>query len=745
MGTVRRHHPPPGSPAPGRGRKVAGAGRAASGIFRTGLIIVAVTLCTAPAVAILTDFHWRTGLDGWKVAHLVIFAMLYGLLAFGAVNAGFGFIIRCRGGDRRVLSAADLPEPGPIDAPTAIVMPVYHEEVARVMAGVRAIHESVRADGRLRHCDFHILSDSTEPGPWLAEEAAWAELVRATEGGGRIFYRKRRENTGRKAGNIEDFCRQWGGRYRYMVVLDADSLMTGPAITRLVGLMERSPRTGLIQTVPHLVNGETVFARLLQFASRLYGPVFLAGVNFWQRDGANYWGHNAIIRLAPFMAHCTLPVLPGRPPFGGRILSHDYVEAALMRRAGWQVWLVTDLEGSYEECPANLIDFAQRDRRWLQGNLQHAALLNLPGLRPVSRLHFALGLLSYLSSPLWLAFLLLSMYIIARFAETGLTPVPADSYGTFLPWSIVTEARCLLLITLGLLFLPKLLALLDLRRHFGGAGAFGGWRRVAAGVGLETVLFTLLAPLLMLFHSLFAVLILFRRAVDWQAQRRGRAGTARLAECLRVHSGHMVIGLAWTATAWLIDPVLAWWLSPILIANVASAPLTYLTGSLAVGAWVKRRGLLTTPEETDPPVEGPRLEHWWRTAEAGVTDPDDAWAQLLLDPELNQWHGALLAGWPDAPADPAVAERLLREGPAALNRAEKLALLADAGAIRAMHQAMWHRPPEQLAAAWVEARDSYARGKPRHETPRAAWGNPPRDFPLSLLPCAPDGVNSPAA
>src|SRR5690606_29984973 len=229
-----------------------------------------------------------------------------------------------------------------------------------------------------------------------------------------------------------------------------DSIMTGDAIVKLVRLMERNPGAGIIQTVPRLVNGETIFARLQQFASRLYGPVFAAGLNYWQQGEANYWGHNAIIRVAPFIEHCSLPDLPGVEPFGGRILSHDYVEAALMRRAGWSVWLAVDLEGSYEECPGNLIDFAKRDRRWLQGNLQHAWLVTARGLHAANRLHLALGILAYLASPLWLAFLLVSSLIAWRYAATGLSPLPVDSFARYLHLDFHAQALLLLFGTLGL-------------------------------------------------------------------------------------------------------------------------------------------------------------------------------------------------------------------------------------------------------------------------------------------------------
>jgi membrane glycosyltransferase len=211
----------------------------------------------------------------------------------------------------------------------------------------------------------------------------------------------------RKSGNIADFCRRWGRRYRYMVVLDADSVMTGTAVSSLVRLMETNPRAGIIQTMPRLVKAETVFGRIQQFASRLYGPVFAAGLNFWQQGAGNYWGHNAIIRVSPFLASCGLPGLPGKEPLGGKVLSHDFVEAALMRDAGWEVWFAYDLDGSYEGLPPNLTEYVKRDRRWCQGNLQHIWFLLARNIRPISRIHLVQGILAYASAPLLVLFVLM--------------------------------------------------------------------------------------------------------------------------------------------------------------------------------------------------------------------------------------------------------------------------------------------------------------------------------------------------
>src|ERR1700712_4370478 len=428
-------------------------------------LITRVVLIAGPGILVMADLHWRTGFDAWKIVHLLLFIVLFGLVALGSAQSLIGFFLRRRGGDSCRITASMSPEESaqPVTARTAIVMPICNEEVSRVIEGLRVMYESVVRTGKLPDSDFFLLSDSNDPNRWIEEEAAWLALTQRLGAQGRIFYRKRRVGINKKAGTLADFCRRWGSQYRYMVVLDADSIMSGDAIAHLAQLMERNRNVGIIQGVPLLVNGETVLARLQQFASRLYGGVSATGLNYWQLGEANYWGHNAIIRLAPFIRHCSLPELPGEGPFGGRIMSHDYVEAALMRRAGWQVWLATEMDGNYEECPGNVLEFAQRDRRWLQGNLQHARLVGAKGFHVVNRVHFVLGILAYLASPLWLAFLISSAVIAYRHGASGVMMKPVASFASYAHWSYHTQAICLSLFTLGMLFLPKVIALLDLR------------------------------------------------------------------------------------------------------------------------------------------------------------------------------------------------------------------------------------------------------------------------------------------
>ena len=586
-----------------------------------------------------------------------------------------------------------------------------------MIAGLRVMYESVLRTGKLPECDFFLLSDSNDPNRWIEEEAAWLALTQQLGAQGRIFYRKRRSGINKKAGNLADFCRRWGSSYKYMVVLDADSLMTGDAIVRLAQLMERNHHVGIIQGVPLLVNGETVLARLQQFASRLYGPVSATGLNYWQLGEANYWGHNAIIRLAPFIRHCALPELPGAGPFGGRIMSHDYVEAALMRRAGWEVWLATEMAGNYEECPGNVIEFAQRDRRWLQGNLQHARLVGAKGFHPVNRVHFAFGILAYLASPLWLAFLVISSVIAYRFGATGVTLRPVPSFAEYAHWDYHTQAVCLSLFTLAMLFLPKAMALLDLRGRSEEVAAFGGWGDLIGGVILETFIFTLLAPVLMLFHSKFIIMTLCRQNFTWGTQRRGRAGKSVFAETVAAHWGHTLIGLIGWRVVSGIDPMLAFWMSPILAGLICSIPLSFFTGSLAVGLALRKEGLLKTPEESRPLPEIGELAAALSVRCLGPAPWPELVAnygllQAVLDPYVNAVHVSLLHAKDELPPASesrfgALRETLLRAGPTALRPEDRLALLMDVHSMNLLHAQLWSSPAAHLAEWWRLALQHY--------------------------------------
>ena len=355
---------------------------------RRYFLAAAVSLLTLAATATYLSVLSRVdGINGFELVSIPLFMLLFGWIAFSFLVATIGFLLESREEQQPDEASGRHREEIVPKARTAILIPVFNEDPQRVCADIAAMIDSLCNDESAHLFDFFVLSDSTDPDVWLEEEMTWSLLSDKVRNECGVFYRHRAQNVARKSGNIADFCEHWGSRYPFMIVLDADSLLDGTTMIEMVRRMEADERLGILPVPCVPIGRWSVFARLQQFAAQAYGPVFTRGLAAWAGDQGNYWGHNAIIRVRPFMEHCDLPILAGSPPFGGEVLSHDFVEAALMVRAGWKVRLATDLKGSYEECPTTIADFAVRDQRWCQGNLQHLSILISEGFNPISRFH----------------------------------------------------------------------------------------------------------------------------------------------------------------------------------------------------------------------------------------------------------------------------------------------------------------------------------------------------------------------
>ena len=671
---------------------------------RRRLLALLVLLPTIVATGFMTEVLPHQGGTWLEVAIALVFGLLFGWISIGFWTAliGFGLLV---GRDRFAITntIADPPTPIAPEARTAIVMPICEEPVARTFAGLRAVYRSLERTGALDRFDFFVLSDTGSPNTWIDEEEAWLCWCRATSGFGRIFYRRRKARVARKSGNVADFCRRWGRQYRYMIMLDADSIMSGTALVRLVGMMEATPRVGMIQTAPATVNQRSLFARAQQFASRVYGPMFAAGLHFWQLGEGQYWGHNAIIRIDPFMEHCGLPALPGSGPLAGEILSHDFVEAALMGRVGWELWLAFDLGGSYEESPSSLLEEMRRDQRWCQGNLQHLGLLFTEGLFGAHRALFLNGVLSYVSAFLWLCFLVLSTTEVAIEAlrEPDYFPHGASLFPEWPVWR-PDWAIALVAVTAAILFLPKVLGLVLIVAKRRNALAFGGTVRLTASVLLEMVLGSLFAPIRMVFHSRFVVTNALGRRIVWRSQTRGDAETS-WAEALRHHGLDTVVATVWGGTVYWLNPQYFWWLTPILAALVLSIPLSIVVSRARWGERARAAGLFLIPEETDPPPELRDL--WAGLAEAASRPDEDGFVRTVRNPEANALHrGLQRAPRPLAASIRAarrrLVERALRAGPSALSRSDRRVVLLDPDATDALHTGVWALPEERFVA-WL--------------------------------------------
>ena len=567
---------------------------------------------------------------------LALFVVNFSWIALAFTSGLLGFL-RMTFARRRA-----VPAETPLAARTVIVMPVYNELTARTFAAVEAIRASVEATGEGRAFDYFVLSDSTNPDAWLAEERAFLALREKIGPDARLYYRHREKNHHRKAGNIADFVTRWGGAYAHMLVLDADSLMTGECIVTLARAMEADPKAGIIQTLPMLVNRNTLLARLQQFAGAMAGPVIASGLDAWSGRDGNYWGHNAIIRTRAFADQCGLPDLKGTPPFGGHILSHDFVEAALIRRGGWSVYMLPELRGSYEESPPSLIDLAVRDRRWCQGNLQHSRVIGAKGLKLATRQHFATGIMAYIASPFWLFQLVVGIALVLQ--TTYIRPEYfSQEFGLYPAWPTFDPERALRLfaLTMSILLAPKLLGLLSMIFDADKRRACGGAIRLTLSFLIEILLSALIAPIQMLIQSGSVFQILVGRDTGWNPQRRDD-GSIPLRDIVRRHRWHTVLGLLTGVSAFLIATSLFLWMSPTILGLVLAIPISWISGSLAAGLALKRFGLLVTPDEASPPpiiaaANGLQAEN----ATRGFDDRD-ALLALYEDAELRGLHEAML-------------------------------------------------------------------------------------------------------
>ncbi|WP_278922541.1 glucans biosynthesis glucosyltransferase MdoH [Pseudophaeobacter profundi] len=473
----------------------------------------------------------------------------------------------------------------------ALLVPVYNESPWYVLGNVRAMLEELsRVDGAHSYAMF-ILSD-TRDEELAAQERLSVEALRADlPPGTALYYRRRARNTGRKVGNISNWLRHWGAGYEAMLVLDADSLMTGRAIARLTDALSRDPCAGLIQSFPQLIGAQSIFGRMQQFANGVYGLALAEGLARWTGHEGNYWGHNAILRTRAFAACAGLPKLRSR--LSGRehlIMSHDFVEAGLLRRAGWRVRFLPRLGGSYEETPATLVDHILRDRRWCQGNLQHLNLLGARGFFAMSRFHLLHGAIGYLMAPIWFA-LLVIWALIGLGEDRSVIHYFSITNPSRPSWPDMSEPRHVLVILLiyAMLLAPKLLAVLALAMTGRRLDQYGGPARFALSTLCEILLAVLYAPILMVQQMIAVLRTTFGIQRGWSAQARegGHYGLRHLLIC---HALETLSGFA--LSGGILAGFVSLWLLPIALSLVLAVPLSALSGWRA---GTSRRGWMATP------------------------------------------------------------------------------------------------------------------------------------------------------
>lgn len=568
--------------------------------MRVFIMAMLVLPSTALAGWSLYEIFLPNGLTKLEIAQLGLGLILFAWLCMAFWTGIIGFVLQLFNIDplslRKKQSKPD--DATQLTERHAVVMPVYNEDTRRIMVGFEACVRELMNTPHADHFDFYMLSDTRDQTKADAELRAWQRMTkRLGSFASQVFYRRREKNLHRKVGNLKEFCERWGANYESMIVLDADSIMTGERMLDLARRIEQNPDTALVQTIPMPVRQNTFFGRFVQFAAHLYSPMLATGLSFWQTDSANYWGHNAIIRIAPFMQHCGLPKLEGSAPFGGEILSHDFVEAALLRRAGWQAYLLTDTTGSYEEVPSNVVDYAIRDRRWVQGNIQHLGLLNVKGLKAANRLHFLFGAFAYISSLVLFCMLALGT-ADALIRATSVPDFFVSEYQLFPSWQVARQDMMMVTMwgTAALLFLPKMLgivlALIKRREEFGGAMS------LLKSAVAEITMAILIAPLMMFYHSFFVISVFVGHSVKWEAQEREGKKVpwsvafkhTQLMSCLAV---------IWGVTTFHFTPSLFMWLLPVLIGMVLAAPVIRITSSDNLGIKMRKWGVFVIDQEVN--------------------------------------------------------------------------------------------------------------------------------------------------
>lgn len=676
-------------------------------ISRVGLILATFASTYLASVA-FAHVIWPTPqhINAATICLWLLFCILFIWVAQGFWTATIGLLQMLRHSPTAIfkikprtthrLPVDELPR-------TAVLMPIYNEDAVRVFAGLEAMIRSIKAQGYGKAFDFYVLADTTNPAIWLEEEAQLAALIdefRDEDGKptANIYYRRRHKNVARKSGNIEDFCERFGSAYTFMLTLDADSVMDGNTCVEMVHRATAQDDIGILQVPPQPVNRTSFFARCQQFAASVYGEVFNVGFGSWTHLDGNYYGHNALIRVQPFIDHCGLPLLPGKPPLGGEILSHDFVEAALIRKAGYRVTIAYDLGGSFEECPTTLVDYAIRDQRWCQGNMQHIRLVFTRGYHLMSRLHLGMGVMSYLASPLWLAFMLIGLVAVVVGGASGHNP--------YNPMSPERIGIILFGVVMAMLFIPKFYAICLVLQRPDVMRSHGGEVQTVLSALIEIGISVVIAPLMMAYHTTFVVNTLIGRSVKWNAQQRDETAVG-WGDAARNHWRHTVIGIAAAVLVAVITPSMIVWALPVLFGLIVSIPVSVLLSSVKVGRWLRDRGIMVIPSEYHTPAVLRLHEQALQRTQA----VEDAASELSLmdrvvqDPAFHRFHVATLISnrepFETKVNVAAAIEDAKTAGLEALERDAQVAILSNPHALRRLH--LHHWSPRTAATHGAEA------------------------------------------
>jgi len=555
------------------------------GAFFGLTLITLVALALLLACALATD-----GLDPVDMLLVLLSVIVLPWSVIGFWNSAFGLLLLRFSADPERQAApvvTALSPAAPLTARTAILVCIRNEETGRLARNLKImLADLLRADAA-GHVEFFLLSDTNQPDVAIAEARLQDELAAAYPSGPKITYRRRTDNAGFKTGNLRDFCERWGGQFDFAIVLDADSFMTADAMLRLIRILQARPEVGIVQHLAVGLPSTSGFARLFQFGMRLGMRSYTLGSAWWQADCGPFWGHNAILRLQPFIAHCNLPLLPGAPPLGGHILSHDQVEAVMMRRAGYEVRVLPREDGSWEENPTSFIEFIRRDLRWCQGNLQYFSLLFWPRLKLVSRFQLVLAILMFIGSPAWIL-----MIVIAALKLATLDP------GQSMADPLLFTSLCIIWLLMS--FAPKIASALDILAAPERLSGFGGGARFLKSLAAETLFTFLVSPVMTVAHAIFMGQLLRGKGIGWTAQMRDDHSLP-VSVCLRRLWPQTLAGLALAGWLLAFAPDLLLFAWPLYAGLVLAVPLAWVTALPGFGTWLRRHGIGSLPEEMTPP------------------------------------------------------------------------------------------------------------------------------------------------
>jgi membrane glycosyltransferase len=522
---------------------------------------------------------------------LALFAVTLPWMVAGFWNAVIGFLIMLFYADPATAvmpAAARIRGDDPVTASTAILLCIRNELPERMIRNLEPMLAGLDAAGWGERFTLYVLSDTSDARIASSEQALFAALSSRWCDRIATIYRRRAVNTAYKAGNIREFCERWGGKHDFAITLDADSLMTADAVLRLVRIMQADPKLGILQGLVVGLPATSAFARIFQFGMRLGMRSYTIGSAWWQGDCGPYWGHNAVLRLKPFIEHCALPILSKNGTEDRHILSHDQIEAVLMRAAGYDVRVLPEEDLGWEENPPTLIEFIRRDLRWSQGNMQYWRFLLLPGLRPVSRYQLALAILMFIGSPAWIGLLVLGTLAVA-FSETPASFIRADA------------GKVLFVCVLVMWFSPKIASAIDVLLRPELRQAFGGTRLFIINCAIETIYSILLCPILWLGHTIFLTGLLFGREIGWIAQVRDDHAVP-FALALRNLWPHTLLGCAALGALAMTKPAAIPYMLFLAGGPALAIPFAMITAWPSVGNVAARVGIGRLPEEITRPT-----------------------------------------------------------------------------------------------------------------------------------------------